>query len=134
MIIVPLDISKFPDFPTWVGFFESMDDFADKVRLFWKRNDRTRAKLKKKEARKLQAKAIAERKVSKKDLEKVIADISKVIDMESDPEEFKDQITSIVRKSKIKSKTKPKTTRSVAKVTNTKCMKTTKPAAKSDLS
>ena len=49
--------------------------------------------------------------------------------MESDPEEFKDQITSIVRKSKIKFKTKPKTTRSVAKVTNTKCT-----VAKIDLS
>ena len=105
LIIVPMDISKFPEFPQWVGFFESMDDFADKVRLFWKRNDRIRAKLKKKEARKLQAKAIAEKKVSKKDLEKVIAEISKVIDMQTDPEEFKDQVTSIVRKSKMKSKT-----------------------------
>ena len=33
LIIVPMDISKFPDFPQWVGFFESMDDFADKGRL-----------------------------------------------------------------------------------------------------
>ena len=124
LIIVPMDISKFPEFPQWVGFFESMDDFADKVRLFWKRNDRIRAKLKKKEARKLQAKAIAEKKVSKKDLEKVIAEISKVIDMQTDPEEFKDQVTSIVRKSKMKSKTakvnKSKTTRSVVKDTNAK--------------
>ena len=128
-----MEISKFPEFPKWVGFFESMDEFADKVRLFWKRNDRKRAKLKKKEAKLLQAKTIAERKVSKNDLKQVLAEISKVIDEQSDPEEFKDQITSIVKKSMIKSKTsrvhKPRPTKLVAMVTKTKSIKSTKPAA-----
>ena len=56
---------------------------------------------------------------AKNDLKQVLPEISKVIDEQSDPEKFKDQITSIVKMSMIKSKTsriyKPKTTKLVAK-------------------